>query len=283
MEEILGVDGGNTVVKVYGKKGEYKIGSRLGEYRQMAEEKKLGKDDIIFEYKGRKGFAGTLAEVESEFDYSLGTESKAHEDIAIRVLLGICNYSENTEFKIVVGQPIVTNTKDEKDVIKDFLKGEHDFTINGKKRHVTIKQVEVSAEGAAAYWASPQEGLVYVLDIGSNQVNAAAFMNGNYLDKSSFSITEFGTETNITEDVEAMTKAIYSRCYRRKWRAHGKLLIVGGRAASFVEPFKQYFDEVSTLTPKMTTAPGKMRMLNPIYANAVGFYNIAEAVYGEEE
>ena len=280
----LGVDGGNTVIKVFGEKGEYKISARLGEFRAMSAEKKLGENDIIFEYKRRKGFAGTLAESESEFDYSLGTESKAHEDIAIRVLLGICKYTDESDFEIVVGQPISSHTATEKALIKGFLLGEHDFVINNVLRHINIQKVEVSAEGAAAYWAHPEEGVIHILDIGSNQVNAATFIDGNYQDKTSFSITEFGTETNITNDVEAMTKAIYSRCYRRKWRPAEKVKIVGGRASAFVTPFAQYFDNVSALSPKLpTSSNSKIRLLSPIYANAVGFYNIAEAVYGEEE
>ena len=103
--EIVGIDPGNEEVKYASRFGIVKFKSAIGEYRNRHIESSHGNDDMIFEFNGRKGFAGTLALAESEFGGSLMVDSKAHEDTKIRVLLAL-HHLPGTTYQIVVGQPI---------------------------------------------------------------------------------------------------------------------------------------------------------------------------------
>jgi len=205
---ILGVDAGNSNIKVSGERGEVILPSALGEYRERKLEQKFSDDDIIYEFNNKKGFAGTLALHESQLLASRMGDSKAHEELIIRVLLGINKYcSENRDFKIVVGQPIAKHVQKEKEKIKSLLSGEHDITINNKKRIINIRNVEVASEAGAAFWSNPRQGKVRVIDIGSGTVNAATLIDGRYIDKESFTIKD-GLETVLTDDDEAFARKI---------------------------------------------------------------------------
>jgi len=279
MAITVGIDGGNYKIKVFGDEGELMFISMLGEYRDRMLEQTFSDDDIIWEFNGEKGFAGTLAQYESEYSRSIMGDSKAHSDLLIRVLLGLHRYSPENDFNIVVGQPISRHDKWEKAKIKDMLKGEHQFILNKVKKRINIKEVEVAAEGGAAFWSNPKKGLVRILDIGSGTVNAATLDDGRYIDKDSFTIN-YGMETNISKDIYAMAKAISAQALR-KWRTGDTVFIVGGAANDLVEPLQDYFPNCSVLRPKIKTV-GKnatIKTLDPVYANAVGFYNIGKGFF----
>ncbi|PAE09665.1 hypothetical protein CHI02_24150, partial [Niallia circulans] len=82
-------DAGNSEVKTVSAHGVDRFPSAIGEYRERNIKEKHGKDDIVYEYEGRKGFAGTLALYESEYGGAIMGESKAHLDAKLRVLIAL--------------------------------------------------------------------------------------------------------------------------------------------------------------------------------------------------
>lgn len=280
MTEILGVDAGNSSIKIVGERGEMILSAALGEYRKRKLEQKFSEDDIIYEFKGRKGFAGTLAENESQLLATRMGDSKAHEEMLIRVLLGINKYSTSHRFKIVVGQPISKHTKTEKNKMKNMLIGLHEIKINGIKRNIAIEEVEIASEAGSAFWSNPRRGKVRIIDIGSGTVNAATLNDGKYIDRDSFTIKD-GLETILVDDVNALARIIALKALTL-WNPNDIVLVCGGGAELLLPHLKEYFYNISLLLPKIQhTNQNKTiyETISPIYANAVGFYNIAKKVF----
>jgi plasmid segregation protein ParM len=274
----IGVDWGNKYVKVAGLLGAMKFASEIGAYRELNLTNALGKDDMIVEYKGRKVFAGTLAE-ESFLGGSIMGESKAHQDALLRVLIALHRYSNSDLYNVVVGQPIAKHTEEEKNTIKAMLVGEHTVTINGYKKKFRIAQCQVAAEGGAAFWSAPQMGVVRIVDVGSGTVNCASLKDRRYLDKGSFTLP-FGMNTAGTTDLEEIARSIYANTTAKQWQKDDTVLLVGGVANELIEAMRKYYPNASVLKPTLKVNDG-VKILQPTYANAVGFYNIGKAVYGE--
>lgn len=279
--EILGIDAGNSNIKIVGSKGEMLIPSALGEHRERKLQQSFSKDDIEYEFNGQKGFAGTLAQYESQLLSSQMGNSKAHKEMLIRVLIGICQYSQNTSFSIVVGQPIIKHTTEEKEKMKKMLQKEHVITINGSQRQINIKNAEIAAEGGSAFWSNPSKGIIRIVDIGSGTVNAATLNEGRYVDKDSFTISE-GLDTLLNDDLNAFTRKICLQALRL-WDKEDNVLLCGGGAETILPYMQGYFDNVDTLTPRLQIKQQDGITLNrqmpTIYANAVGFHSIAKKVF----
>lgn len=280
MSTILGVDAGNSQVKVCGEKGYDIFLSELGEYRDLKLTNTFLRDDMMYEYNGQKGFAGTLAQRESEFSGSMLGSNKAHPDMLIRVLIALHRYETTTRgsFRIIVGQPIIDHTDTFKGIMKAMLIKHHTFTLNGIQKSLTIERVEIAAEGASAYWASPKGGRVRIIDAGSGTVNIATNDNGMYIDKESDTLP-FGLNTNISTDLDALCRRIAIHCLK-KWKKNDEVYIVGGNAEGLLGPMRYHFPNVRVLTPQFVVN-GTASHVSPIYANAVAFYNIAKKVYAD--
>lgn len=234
---------------------------------------------MIYEYNGVKGFAGTLAERESEFGGSMLGDNKAHPDMLIRVLIATHRYAltDDETFNIIVGQPITNHTDAYKNKMKEMLLGEHVFTINNVTKKLTINRVEVAAEGASAYWSAPKKGKVRIIDAGSGTVNIATIDNGMYIDKESDTLP-FGLNTNISNDLDAFARRVAIACLK-KWNRNDEVYTVGGNASGLLVPLLYHFPNAKTLSPMLNDGSGKVKLLPPIYANAVAFYKIAEKVF----
>lgn len=281
MTIIVGVDAGNHNIKLYGDRGALMFPSAIGEYRERKLEQRFSEHDIVFEYEDQKGFAGTLAEYESQFSATRMGDSKAHKEMLIRVLIGLHRYSNDaTTFKIVVGQPISKHTKLEKEKMKEMLEGTHLITVNGKEKEITIERAEVAAEGGSAFWALPRKGKVRVLDIGSGTVNGATLIDGRYIDKDSFTLKD-GLGTLLSDDVDAFVRKISLHALK-SWDVDDLLILCGGGAETVFQPLHEYFTNIEMIVPQMRTRDNEgaivLKKLSPIYANAVGFYNIAKKV-----
>lgn len=276
---ILGVDAGGDRVKVYGELEEMSFQSILGEYRERKLVTTFSNEDMIYEFNGQKGFAGTLAMYESNYAASMLGDNKAHSDLLIRVLIALHKYSNETEFKIVVGQPISKHDNKHKQLIKEMLIGSHKFTLNNVTKQINITHVEVAAEGAAAFWSSPRNGQVRLLDIGSGTVNGATLNNGAYIDKGSFTIKE-GLNTHDDIDLEKFARKVATTALK-KWEVDDTVLLVGGGAETLLTYLQEYFFNLQVLSPKVKKG-GLIKEYKPIFANAIGFYTIAKKVYSNE-
>lgn len=271
MIEIVGFDGGNNEIKTASHRGCIRLLSNIGEYRERKLEQLHGEDDIIYEFKGKKGFAGTLAKYESEFNGSIMGTTKAHDDTLIRVLLGLWKHG-GTHFNLVVGQPITGHTKDEKDKLKKMLTGAHDIVINGKKNTFTIGKVEVAAEGGAAFWSNPVKGMVRIIDIGSGTVNYASILDGRYIDKDSDTIKK-GMNTNKSTDKREFVRGIATEVLT-KWERSDTVFVAGGAAHDLIPYVKEFFPNANLINPFHNGS-----LVEPVYANAVGFYKIGRQIY----
>jgi plasmid segregation protein ParM len=271
---IIGIDAGNNEVKVAGPLGLDRFHSAIGEFRERNIKDTHGKDDIVFQYQNRKGFAGSLALAESEFSGSLMGDSKAHEDAKLRVLIALHRYSQTTNnFQLLVGQPISKHSDQEKRIIKEMLKGYHEISINGVTKSFMISNAEVAAEGGTAFWSRPVDGLIRIIDIGSGTVNCATLNNKRYIDKDSFTLT-FGMNTVRTRDLTEMARGIVTQT-SKKWDLNDQVYLVGGAAKQLLPHIQKFYRFSSLLNPVFE---GKEQ--DPIFANAIGFYNIGTAVYG---
>jgi plasmid segregation protein ParM len=271
---ILGCDLGNGMIKVAGERGVISFVSTLGEYRERNLKSVFSQDDLWYEYEGRKGFAGTLALHESNFKGAVGGSTKAHEDTLIRLLLAISKYdpeSKAESYKVVVGQPISTHTEAEKARIKKLIKKDHIIKVNDQERSIKIKEAEVSAEGGVAFWSAPKKGLVRILDFGSATVNGATLIDGKYIDKDSFT---YDNGMNTANDLQSFMRAVFIECQYRHWSKSDRIFLVGGSAKKMQEYASNFFENVELLYPILNQS-----IVDPIYANAIGMYNIAKEIY----
>lgn len=268
---ILGLDAGNHSVKAVGPRGPLRFLSCLGEYRERRLQAVHGPDDMVWEYAGRRGFAGSLAVHESEFAGSIMGDSKVHGDLLIRVLLALHRCGGN-HYRLVVGQPISQHGEAEKQRIRGLLLGPHEITVNGVTRQVVIEDVQVAAEGGAAFWAAPRRGLVRIIDVGAGTVNGATLLDGRYIDRDSWTL-RYGRESTVTRDPWAMARGIATEALKR-WRHSDLVLLAGGAAEEMLEPLADHFDRLEILRPHLAGQP-----LHPVWANAVGFWRIAQEVY----
>ncbi len=273
---IIGIDAGNYEVKAISPTGSDKFPSEIGEYRDRRLEQTFSADDMIVEHQGKKFFAGTLARYESEFAGSMMGGTKAHNDTLLRVLLALAR-QDSDKFKVIVGQPIGGHVEGEKDRIKAILSGWHAIKVNGKTRRFYCERIEVAAEGGAAFWAAPRDGLTRIIDIGSATINCATLIDGGkYVDRDSFTLP-FGMNTTKSRDLAAMARAISVEALK-KW-AHNDPIFVAGGAAKAVTPFLQQHLPCAEILRPHLKLNGQYRQLDPVFANAVGFYRIGEVVY----
>lgn len=274
---LMGIDAGNHEVKVKTEAGVWKFLSDLGESRELKISQPHGEDDMVFEYDGRRGFAGSLARYESEFVGSMMGLSKAHEDAKLRVLLAVHRHAGDARLvRIVVGQPIKMHIDEEKGRIKRMLEGHHNMKVNGVEKRFQIERVEVAAEGGASFWANPIMGKHRFVDAGSGTVNCATILNKRYIDRESDTLP-FGVNTNKTNDTASLARAIATEC-SKKWQTGDSVYLVGGSAEALEEPFKRYFPNAKAMSP-MTFVDGVLRPVHPVYTNAIGFYEIGRRLF----
>jgi plasmid segregation protein ParM len=262
---ISAIDAGNSYTKFYDGTQLKKFPSDIGfDFRNRNLEQKHGEFDFVWEYAGKKGFAGTLAE-ESECGGSQGGDSKAHFDALLRILIAIHRFSSDSVHDIVVGQPISKHDPAEKQAIKTMLIKNHDITINGERKILVIRRCEVAAEGVVSGLLKPASGVVRVLDIGSATVNYGTLKDVRFIDKGSW--TEMLGMNGFTHsNYEAISRAIAVKALN-KWNKEDVVLLCGGGAETIFPFLKEYFPKIEL-------------MQEPVFTNVKAFYEIARKLYG---
>lgn len=263
---IAAIDAGNYKTMYYDGQEFKQFPSMIGEYRERNIRQQHGQSDFEWEYEGQRGFAGTLAQFESECAESQKGETKAHPDARLRILLALHQFSKQTEHKIVVGQPISTHTPDEKMVIKKMMQGRHELTVNGNRRLIVIQQCEVAAEGVTAGLLIPGGGTVRIIDIGSGTVNFGTLIDRRFSDKGSFTLG-MGMETNRNVHPLSFGRQIALRALASGWKAGDAVYLCGGGAEELLQYLLPYF-------PAVQLIPG-----DPSSANARALFLIARKLY----
>ncbi|KJS84970.1 MAG: hypothetical protein JM58_09375 [Peptococcaceae bacterium BICA1-8] len=269
---ILGIDAGNSEVKVCGEFGVIQFPSDISEWRELKLKSEKFIHDIEWEYQGKRGFAGTLAQLEGEFSGTQKGDTKAHEETLLRVLFALHNYSEHEHFKIVVGQPISQHTAGEKEKIKKLLLGNHEIKINGVERRFYINRVEVAAEEASSFWCEPEDGLVRIIGVGAGTIGCATLFNKRYVDKESFSLN-FGADTVRNLDYQALARKINNEA---NWDKGDRVKLIGGLAEHLFPYICDHYPKTKVMYPII-----KGERVHPIFCNCVGFYEIARGIYGD--
>lgn len=272
---IIGIDAGNYETKVCTSEGINSFPSDIGEYRDRKLIETFSKDDIVWEYKGTKGFGGTLAKFESEFNGTIKGKTKAHSEAILRVLIAIHMYGKENN-SIIIGQPIETHEENEKNKIKQALKGSHTIKVNEVEKTFLIDKVEVAPEGASAILSNPVKGLVRVIDIGSGTTNFATLRSLKRIDKSSFT-EQIGMEIMRNKSAEEMAKGIY-KILSATWNSNDEIYLTGGGAEKVFPYLSEYLSKLKILKPRIENS-----FFNTKYSNVIGFYRIAKGVYGENE
>ena len=282
---ILGIDAGNFRAKVAGPYGVDSYRTAICDWfpRDIVED--FGEDDMEFELNGRKGYAGTLASYEDGFDgVGMYGDSKAHEDTLIRVLLAIYRYTEKycpgfVHFQIVCGQPIISHKPKEKNKLIDMLTGTHTISINRKQYRYTIEDVNIAAEGTGAFWASPKDGHVRIVDVGSGTVNCATLIDAKHINTASRTFN-YGVETAGGRDnIDGIARAVIRSSTQLKWKQADAVYVCGGVTDEIIPLLSEHFINVQPVIPQFQTHEG-MCITLPTYANAVGFYELARMFYG---
>lgn len=280
MSQLISVDGGNHEVKVVFKGGFDCFSSAIGEYEERNAKDIHSKDDMVFhivnQYEDIKGFAGKLATLESEFGGSIYGTSKNHQDARIRILLGIARNLRDYKVDIIVGQPYISHTDEEKKEIVNSLKGEHVVIINGKKREFLVDNVIVGIEGAMAFWCQPENGDINVIDVGSGTVNCINFFNKRIVDRKSTTLS-FGTETskNGMTNYEGISRAIF-RQMSRSWNKDSKTFLCGGSSEMILTPLKTFYKNIIAIKPKLKLSSDVEMELDYKFSNAVGMLKVGE-------
>jgi plasmid segregation protein ParM len=278
---VIGIDGGGNEVKAVGPIGVLKFLSAIGEYRERKLTDRLGECDIEFAYKGKRGFAGSLA-LESESGGNIRGDTKANSDTLIRVLIAIHQYTDQKNLKIIVGQPISKHVESEKKIIRNMLEGEHSITVNGLEKTFIIHKCEVAAEGASAFFNIMKHGQLRMIDIGSGTVNLASMNNKKFSDLNSWTI--YGGFSDGNEDISPTNPVDLARKIAvnalTKWRKDDEVYVIGGAAEKVIPYLTEYFPRAQLIKP-IVNVRGQLIELPPIFANAAGFYEVGKRVYGK--
>lgn len=272
---VAPIDGGNFDVKFINRFGVQKYCSDIGEYRERKGERSMfSQYDMEFEYNGRKGFAGPLAKYESEFVGTMKGDTKAHDDAKLRILLSLHQHFDYDVLNIVVGQPIIKHTAEEREKIVHMLQGTHTLTVNNVKRTFLIENVSVATEGASALLAKPEKGLIRIIDIGSGTINMATMNDFNFIDRDSTTLT-LGLETLKTRNYDELARSIENKAHDNRWSRSDQVRLVGGGAESMLPYIQKRFPNTKVLYPEYL---GKR--YDPEYANVIGYQKIGEVLYG---
>ncbi|WP_172373557.1 ParM/StbA family protein [Sporosarcina jiandibaonis] len=281
---ILGIDAGNHMAKVAGEYGIDSYRTAICEWFERDVVEIHGADDMEFEIDGRKGFAGTIAVYEDEFGGgSMFGDSKAHEDTKIRVLLAIHRYIEKyspgiENVSLVTGQPISSHKDAEKKKIIEMLKGTHELIVNKEWRRIHIHDVAVGAEGSGAYWATSGIRSARIIDVGSGTVNCATIADKRYINNASDTFN-FGMETvNNKNDLASIARGIIRGTTKLKWDKNDIVLICGGISKDILPFIAKYYVSARLLEPLLKNR-GDVIFADPVFANAIGFYNLARMTF----
>ncbi|WP_248561240.1 ParM/StbA family protein [Niallia sp. NCCP-28] len=278
------IDGGNNGGKTVGWHGYDYYKTNICDWFERNVDEKFSDDDMEFEIDGRKGFAGPIAAYEDEFGASsMYGDSKAHGDMKIRALISANRYIEKfcpgtKELYVVTGQPIKGHVEEEKEKIQSMLCGHHKFAINGEQKEIIIHEVKVAAEGSMAFWSADLGKDALIVDVGSGTVNAAEIKDKKHINRSSDTFN-FGTDTiSQKSNYASLARGVATNLTQLKWNRRAVVHVCGGIAEKFDGSFKQFFPNARILIPKYKQKT-KIQLLHPVYANAVGGFELAKKVY----
>lgn len=264
MERIVSLDIGRRNGKLFDGSQFTIMPSCVGEWRERNLDNPPLDDEIDLEFQGEKFFVGNLALNESNYHRFMMVDDKVHRDTLI-LALALLHMAGIDHARVITGLPITFHRKDNKKGLKELLRGSHNVVINGQSKNITIRSVDVVAEGGGAFWSDPKVGLCRIIDGGSKTINCCSVRDKRYIDRESDTL-DFGFETNKDTNHKELVKRIAGELGRLNWKKHDRIFTAGGEAETIAHFIKPYFSNVIPLE-------------NPIFANAIGFYQIGRLLY----
>lgn len=270
---VVGLDIGRRGVKLYTGTQLITYPAVVGEWRNMNLKGVTRGFNVV--YNGDRFFAGHLALEESEFARQMLTESKVHEDSKLLALIAL-HIAGSPRQTVVTGVPVTQHTDEVKTSLVDMLKGRHTLEVDGVSKTFLVENVLVSVEGGAAFWSNPMDGLVRIIDAGSKTINYVTLLDRKYVDRESGTLT-FGFDTNKSTDIKHIASRIAGEV-SKKWSSSDNVFTVGGKAKELAKNLYDYFPKAKPYPVKDILATGIMEGEKPMYANAIGYYNIGRTV-----
>lgn len=218
-------------------------------------------------------------------------------------LYAIANSTNEIVNKVVVGLPI-SQYKEDRDRLKEILLQSKDNELDGIHGRIIIKDVEVYPEGLGAIVGTEFEGIL--IDIGGRTTDVCEVINANGAKKfnNAFSILK-GTLNLYSDFIKLLnSKGLdlrlddAERILRNGLKIDGVAVDISGA----MEVFKAYVNELvnslqleySLQTQNIMLVGGGSQLLykaiknripaamissNPVFANAVGFKKVGEAIW----
>lgn len=260
---IVGLDCGRKSVKVFTGQKMFNFASIVGEARERNLNNRHSNGDLEVEFESEKFYVGELAERESEFYRAMMTEQKDHDDTRLLALTAL-HQANVTEARVITGLPVANHNDENKKRLKQLLQGRWEITVNGERKIIIIKSVDVAAEGGAAFWSRPTDGIVRVIDGGSKTINYVTLKDRRYVDRESGTL-DFGFETNKSTNDKQLIARIAGEL-GKKWGNKDLIWTAGGKALDIAKYIEPYFKNA-------------IPMDNALYANAIGFHAIGRIIH----
>lgn len=271
----VGLDLGRRNVKLFTGDRYVWFPAVVGEWRDLKLRNNFGSKAFDCMYGGERFFAGVLAENESEFARQMLIEDKAHQDTLLLALIAL-SHSPHDDFDIVTGLPVNLHDEEHKNALSNLLVGTHTITVNGVTRTLTIHRVRVVVEGGGAFWSSPKDGVVRLIDGGSKTINYITMRNRKYVDRDSGTLG-FGFDTNKSTDASQLASRVVGEV-GKKWGKQDKVYTVGGEASRLASLVKPFFPNTATLQPEQSAISTDGSIDFNMFANAMGYYNIGRTL-----
>ncbi|MTI71438.1 MAG: ParM/StbA family protein [Firmicutes bacterium] len=295
----VGIDYGRGNVKVVSNNTREKFKSYCGEAYTL--DFSYGKEEYIVTINDKEYFIGTLAEKEG---MSRGFQKQKidKESTIPLVATGVFLASDKSRVSVnlVTGTPI-SDYRKQQEKVKEYIKGSYKVNIKGYgEKEMKIKEIYVVPEGAGAYFSQVlnnegkeenkelSKSKVGIIDIGFKTVNLAMFENLGFVDKESVTLNHgiheainsiykrLSRDTDITlveaekittgPEYERLAKKIKNGVNKFWGNKPYKMFLCGGGA----HLLSKYFTDVEVIR-------------NPEYANAEGYFKIAQMIYNSKK
>jgi len=271
----VGLDVGRNSVKLYDGDHFIRFPSIVGEYRDLKfKDNLVDENSFIVSIDGERYFVGDLARKESEFCRQLLVDDKATDDFVVLALVALFQTGYD-EFDVVTGVPVDLHIEDTKQKVKSLLEGSYNVEVNGVRKKIYVNRVRVSVEGGGAFWASPKEGLVRIIDGGSKTINYMTVLDKRLVDRDSGTLP-FGFDTNKSSNIKQMCNRIAGEL-GKKWGRDDDVYTVGGCAEQLADYLSVYFPNARPYLVEKRIKNGVDIDLN-VFANAIGYFHIGRAL-----
>lgn len=288
----IGMDGGRSAFKVVNSKHREYFESFCGEGRILDFDNNDERYRVMI--NGKEYFVGEMAKREG---MSRAYEKEKNERLLPLVAAGVALMEPTGCVNLIFGTPI-SDHKAQKQNIENFIKGSYTVILKNKVYDFSINQAKVFPEGLGAFYSLAlnnqgmvtnmdlAQGTVGIIDIGYKTTDVCLVDKMQFQDKDSLSLPlgmveaynliykrmareedlmpEEIEDTKDAPEYELLAQQIQDKV-NRLWGKRVKVFLTGG--GSYL--LSKYF-------------PGVPVIKDAEYANAVGFYKIAQMVYGEE-